>query len=293
MQNSRTVARLARGGSLTAILGLVLLTSCTTIPRVELDAYNTSFEAAQSAAAPIIADFGVAERADRLGKLLQQKHQRGYFATFEPSDVPAVATTGLPPGAAALDGALSAVARYNDTLLSLAEGRNIEEARVQLRAAATNLSVVAAAGGGVAATLAPAADALVNALTPAIQAGNAREFRRLVLEGHPHVIRLVTLMKGATPDEFEAITAPLRRREAAAAPADRAAIGGQIDRWHTVFADYYMLLDAMTTRLDALRDVVRQPRRESPLALAARGSAELRVYAEALRRSISELHMAP
>jgi hypothetical protein len=276
------------------MLGLVLLTSCSTIPRAELDAYNASFKAAQSAAAPIIADFGVAERADRLGKLVQQKHQRGYFATFEPSDVPAVATTGLAPGAAALDGALSAVARYNDTLLSLAEGRNIEEARVQLRAIAADLSVVAASsGGGVAATLAPAADVLVTALTPAIQAGNAREFRRLVLKGHPHMIRLVTLMKGATPDQFEAITAPLRRREAGAAAADRAAIAAQIDRWHTVFADYYMLLDAMAARLVALRDVLLQPRREAPLSLAARGSAELRVYAEALRRSISELHMVP
>lgn len=281
----------------TAVAGLISLSACATIPRAELDSYTASFQAAHSAATPIIADYAVAERADRLTVLTRQKRRElGYFDKFEPGDVAAVASAGLPPAAAALDSALAAIARYNDTLLYVAEGRNIGEARAQVQAITGDLAGVAGiavADGPILAIIQPAAAGLVKALEPAIRAGNERQFRQRVLDGYPHVIALLSALRKATPVQFDAITKPLRIRHDKAAEADQPLIRAQINRWHTVIADYYQLLDAVAARFDALREVVLNPRREVPLALAQRSAADLRAHADALRRSLSEIRVAP
>ena len=266
---------------------LFLVTSCTTVPRDELSGYLDSFRSAQAAATPIIAEYSVAERNDRRGKLRSSdRFASGYFDTFEVSDAPAVTSIGMPPAAEQLDRAMRSIASYNETLVYLAENKNIDEARAQLKSITDNL-----AGLPIGITpLGPAANALATALAPAIQQRNKREFRAIVLNGHPQVVKLIEAMRDYTPNQFDAITAPLRRRADRAAPEARQEIRDKINKWHALFGDYVVLLNAMQKKLDSLHEVALHPRREALLVRADRSAAELRVYADSLQRAIVELH---
>ena len=133
---------------------LLLLGACASIPKAELGAYTESFQAVQSAAAPLLADYAVAERAARQAQLRRTSlvcdtppcpklFEHGYYALFRIEDARAASTIGLPPGADALERALRSVRAYNETLIALAEGRNIDEARGQLRAIVADLGPLA------------------------------------------------------------------------------------------------------------------------------------------------------
>lgn len=283
-------ARVRRAAAL-SLLAPALLTcaGCATFPRAELDAYTASFQAAQTAASPLIADYGAAERALRWSVLSKEARFQpfGFSSTFKPDDAAAVATIGLPPTASALEGALRVIGLYNDTLLALAEGRNIEEARAQL---GTIIGELGALTGGLGTGADLVVSPLITALRPAIEEANRQEFRRLVLDGYPKVVALIGLLREATTNQYEAIVRPLVLRADTAPPADLPAIREQIHGWHGVFGDYVVLLDSMQARLEDLRQVVLVPKREAPLARAARGAAELRAHADALKLSLSELH---
>src|SRR5687768_8901135 len=97
--------------SILVVLAL-LSAACNTLPRAELQAYRDAFQAAQAAAEPIIADYAIGERAERLENLKAARGfttQEPYFRTFVPGtetvrgDENALATIGLPPGAEAVD----------------------------------------------------------------------------------------------------------------------------------------------------------------------------------------------
>jgi hypothetical protein len=267
---------------------LLLVTSCTTVPRAELGGYIDSFHAAQAAATPIIAEYGVAERKARLDRLHRtgDRFARGYFDTFEISDAPEVTTVGLPPNTEATDRALRSVGAYSDTLVYLAENKNIDEAKAQLKSIAGNI------GGlpGVELPLGALVDGLATAVAPAIEARNRKEFRSLVLRGHDPALKVIDGIRSLTPVQYEAITKSLRLRETDAPPEARQEIRDKINKWHAVFADYVVLLDAMEARLNDLYEVALHPPREPLLVRADRGAAELRSYADSLQRSIAQLH---
>lgn len=286
-----------------AVGWMLALGGCATIPKAELGAYNESFQAAQAAAKPIIADYAVAERAARQSQLRRtlldceiqpcpRLFDHGYYALFRVEDARAVSTIGLPPGADALDRAFRAIQSYNETLVALAEGRNIDEAKGQLRSIIADLGPLAGIAAPEVAALNATSQLLVDALKPAITEGNRREFLRLVLDGQDEVVTLIDLVQGFSDDQFLAVTRPLVDREAIAPDSEKPAIRDKINHWHTVFADYVILLDAMKSRLGDLKEVALHPKEEALLARASRGSAELRVYAETLQRSIDELHAA-
>jgi hypothetical protein len=273
------------------ILALLMLSAaCAQLPRAEFQAYREAFSAAQTASAPILESYAVRERATTLADLRTQRNFEtfGYFPEFQPGDVVAGSSLGLPPGADAADRAFRAIARYNDTLVALADNRNIDEARTQLQDLTSNLT-------GIAPQLAPAeqpikaaANVLVTLLSPAIEADNREEFKRIVVEGHPKVVELIGVLRTLTHDQYRLITRPLQDRWQDEPPNQRA-IAQEINAWHRVFSDYVFLLNAMEAKLTLLKDAVENPRSEAMLARAVAGSAELRVYAESLRRSVAEL----
>ena len=267
-----------------------LSAACAQLPRVEFQAYRDAVQAAQSAATPVIESYAARERASTLNQLKLQRNFAtfGYFERFEPTDVTAASSLATTAGAEATNRAFSAIVHYNETLAALAENRNIDEARVQLRQLTSDLT-------GIAPQLAPAeqpiklaSDLLLQLFTPLIESGNRQEFRRIVLEGYPHVIELIDTLRDLTPAQYSRITAPLRERWLDE-PANQAALAEQINGWHRVFADYVFLLNAMEARLSDLRDAVANPQSASLLARASAGAADLRVYAEGLRRSIADL----
>ncbi|HLL29643.1 MAG TPA: hypothetical protein VK403_01475 [Allosphingosinicella sp.] len=281
--------------TIAALLMLALGSACAQLPKPELQAYSTAFEATRSAAEPMLADYAIAERDVRLG-LMQTDTERsydGFFPTFRASDAAAVSTVGLPPGAEALDRTFRAIGHYNETLVALAENRNIDEARGQVSQIIDEL-------GGIAPPLAqspavkPIADLLITALTPAIAADNREQFKRIVLSGEPHVQALISALRDYTPTQYSITTSALRKKARLdPPPSDQAEVVAKINSWHKAFADYVALLDAMKLRLSDLRAAVENPRAAPILQRAATGAAGLRSYADALRLSLARVRAQP
>jgi hypothetical protein len=279
-----------------ALSMLVLGSACAQLPKPELQAYSAAFEATRSAAEPMLADYAVAERSVRLDVMETDpdRHFDGFFPTFDPEDAAALTTVTLPPGAAAVDRSFKAIKAYNDTLVALAENRNIDEARGQVGVIIDNLSGIAPPLAGAAPAVKPVADLLITALSPAIQADNRAQFKRIVLDGEPHVQALIDTLRAYTPTQYSITTTALRKKARLdPPPPDRAAVLAKINAWQKAFADYVALLDAMKQRLSELHDAVENPRSVPLLQRAAAGSAELRSFADALRLSLAQVRAQP
>lgn len=270
---------------------LLALGACTQLPKPQLQAYTGAFQAAHTAAEPVLETYAVQERAAWREKLAKERNfdTYRYFDTFEPGDAAAVSALTLPIGAAAANRAFDGIAEYNDVLVSLAENKNVDEARGQLKEIVSNVTALAQPLAAAAPAIQSAAGLLVTALEPAIREDNKRQFRRIVLDGHDEVEGLIHAIRGLTPAQYQLITGPLQARWVDATPKERETIAKEINGWHTVFADYVVLLDAMESKLDALHSAVENPKATPILAQAVAGSAELRAYADGLRRSIAEL----
>ena len=296
--------------------GLLLAgTACTQLPRAEFQAYRDSFAASQTAATSINSDYAVAERAARLrdlraadsrdehGTLLKDGQgnpiprytdQNPFFRTFELADATAVSTTGLPPGAAAIDRAFRGIAAYNATLAALAENRNIDEAKGQLRGIITDVGGILPIDAPALAVAGAFSDLVTNILAPAIAYDNREQFKQQVLLGYRPMLDLIDKIADHSRSQYRAIVNPLISRVVRMPDGpDRTALIVKINAWQRVFADYVVLLDGMKTRLTELRDAILHPREASVLARASAGAAELRAYAEGLRRSIDALRALP
>lgn len=296
--------------------GLMLAsTACTQLPRVEFQAYRDSFAASQTAASSINADYAVAERTARLnalraadsvdenGNVLKDEDgdpiprytdDNPFFRTFELADATAVSTIGLPPGAAAIDRAFRAIAAYNDTLAALAENRNIDEAKGQLRGIISDVGGILPIDAPSLAVANAVSDLVTNILAPAIAYDNREQFKQQVLLGYRPMLDLIDKVADHSRSQYRAIVNPLiSRAQRMQAGDDRNALIAKINGWQRVFADYVVLLNAMKARLTELKNAVEHPREASVLARASAGAAELRAYADGLRRSIDALRALP
>lgn len=279
-----------------ALAMLMLASACAQLPKPELQAYSDAFAATRSAAEPMLADYAIAERDVGLDVMQADPDRRfdGFFPTFQPSDAAALSTVSPPPGAAAIDRTFKAVAGYNETLVALAENRNIDEARGQVGQIIDNLSGIAPPLAQAGPAVKPIADLLITALKPAIEADNRAQFKRIVLDGEPHVQALIDVLRDYTPTQFSITTTALRKKARQdPPPPDRDAVVAKINNWHKAYADYVALLDAMKLRLSDLRQAVESPRPAPLLQRAAVGSAELRSYADALRLSLAQVRAQP
>ena len=294
---------------------LLATTACTQLPRAEFQAYRDSFAASQTAATSINSDYAVAERAARMTDLRASNHRRPdgseilddqrrpirrytaadpYFDTFELTDAAAISTVGLPPGAAAIDRAFRGIAAYNNTLAALAENRNIDEAKGQLRQIITDVGGIVPVGAPVIAFATTLSDLVGTILAPAIEIDNREQFKQQVLRGYGPMIRIIDQIADHSRSQYRAIIDPLLARvEGMADGPDRKALIDKINAWQRVFADYVVLLDGMKLQLTELKAAVEHPREASVLARASAGAAELRAYAEGLRRSIDALRALP
>ncbi|HEX8365045.1 MAG TPA: hypothetical protein VF603_07160 [Allosphingosinicella sp.] len=271
------------------VLAAAVCAACSTLPRAEFQGYRDAFAAAQTAAAPIMENYGTRERAEWRRRLQEERAPAGFFEEFRLDDVRTLSVLGLPPGAEAATRAFAAIARYNDTLVALAEDRNIGEARAQLQQVTSELSAVAAPLGTPLAALNRFAGLALEAFRPLIQRDNRAQFRQRVLGGHDEIVGLVDVLRRLAPHQYEIITRPIQDRAREATPADRAPIAEEINRWHRVFADYVFLLNAVEERLNVLKEAIENPRSVPLLERAGAGAADLRAYADGLRRSVTEL----
>ena len=294
---------------------LLASAGCTQLPRAEFQAYRDSFAASQTAASSINADYAVAERAARLNVLRaadsvdehgaviedadgdpipRYTEDNPFFRTFELADATAVSTIGLPPGAAAIDRAFRGIAAYNDTLTALAENRNIDEAKGQLRGIISDVGGILPIDAPSLAVATAVSDLVTNILAPAIAYDNREQFKQQVLLGYQPMLDLIDKVADHSRSQYRAIVNPLISRAQRTLPGDdRNALIAKINGWQRVFADYVVLLNAMKARLTELKNAVEHPREASVLARASAGAAELRAYADGLRRSIDALRALP
>jgi hypothetical protein len=273
-----------------------LTTACAQLPKAELQAYTAAFEATRTTAEPILADYAAAERSGRLAAMKADRSRAydGYFPGFRPSDVGALSEATLPPGAAAVDRTFHAIGRYNETLIALAENRNIAEARGQLNQMIDDLTAIAPGIEGLA-PLKPAADFLVTLVTPAIVEDNRRQFTDIVLRAQPYVKGLIGELRNHTPTQYDFTIRALRARadDDMLPQAERDQAVEKINAWHRTYADYVALLNALERRVDELANAVRYPKSQAILQRAAAGVADLRNYTDALRLSLAALRAKP
>ena len=271
----------------------LLVSACAQLPRPELSAYTAAFEATRSAAEPMLADYAVAERDVRLSVMKNDPNRPAYnefFPTFRTEDSEALSSLGLPPGAAAIDRSFRAISRYNETLVALAENRNIAEARAHLSQTIAELGGIAPPVATALTPLEQPAQLLVTLLGPAIEADNKEQFKRIVLSGEPEVQKLIDVLRDYTPTQYSITTSKLRRLARTDPPvSNRQEVIDEINEWHRAFADYVVLLGALKKSLAELRTAVEHPKSLPLLQRAAIGASDVRAYADALRLSLAQV----
>ncbi|MEA3063877.1 MAG: hypothetical protein QOJ27_305 [Sphingomonadales bacterium] len=285
--------------SILAVLMLMLGSACTQLPKVELQAYSEAFAASRTAAEPLLESYTVREREETVKALRASGTFKttGFYDEFEPQQAALVSSLSLPPGAEASRRAFDAIARYNDTLVALAGNRNIDEAQAQVKqitadldAVKSNLPFIGNIPG--VDQLGTAASTLLNLFQPIIQEDNREQFKNVVVAGYPAIKELIAALRDLTKNQYSLITKPLRDQwDVANGDAQaQAKIAEQINGWHTVFADYVVMLNIMDQRLNDLQEAVNNPKKEPLLARAVAGAADVRAYSDILRRSIAALH---
>lgn len=256
------------------VLGMVGCAS--NIPRDQVQRANAAYEAVAARSEPVLTELSIAERRNFVRVLLMDDNaaQNGGIViptTFNQASAAYFSTIGDPALTSSVRRGLGIVGDYFKLLVILAEGRNIDEAKGQIKALSDSVAgIVAVATGGAGIPIA----GVVNQLAPLIglwaEAKNAEELRRLVLDGEPIVKSLITHLQSASAEMHETLTrTPMR--------AVRTTLSGNADARHTAFvqmeesqialADYVVLLEKLKDTMTALAAAVRSP--GSPLALSS------------------------
>ena len=196
-------------------------------------------------------------------------------AVFDPKSAAYFSTIGDPVLTTSLRRGLGLVGDYFKLLVTLAEGKNIDEAKGQIDAIAASVAgLVTVATGGTALPLAAIAKELDPLIGQWAQAQNAEELRRLVLQGEPLIRSEINALQSASTTMYETLTRePMRaaRTTLADNAAARHAAFVQMAGYNISVADYVVLLNKLNDTLTALADAVRNP--GSPLALSSLAAA--------------------
>ena len=277
----------------------VLLAACaTTLPVQEVRQVSAAYNAA---AAPLLDELAIAERRAELRAPPEEARAFSaadvtVFLNFDPRAAASLASIGDPARTAAQRRGLKVVGAYVDVLETLAEGRNIEEAKARIQTLASNVAALAAlATGGAAAAVAPVISALGPILDAAAKAGNAEELRRLVLEGAQPVDDLIGRLIDSSKDIYTVLIDEPRRAATITfsqnKPAQRAEML-KIKALQVGVANYVVLLQQLRLTFSALVNVVRAPTQITLSSLTA-SSNELLLQAESARRAYTILRRTP
>jgi hypothetical protein len=297
------------------LLLLLLYTSCATIaPIEETRLFSKAFTAVDGASQPLLDDHAVAERRrgqhNAITKAKANKYegdcagirwaevgvQAGFIEGFCLDDAPYFAEIGDPPATRAFRQGIRLLGDYAEVLLTLAEGRNLDETTAQVQTLGERISALASLTPGVGAAGSALTGAL-GALTPIIkdaaQAKNVEEVKRLVLAGTPHVKQLIERLQAAAPEVFTTLIRQSARDatgpEALNNPAVATEHLNRIAAYRIAVSNYVILLDELQQAFAQLVVAFQQPRNAVSLAAIAQRTAQLTAHAEAWRRVYSIL----
>jgi hypothetical protein len=305
---------------------MLLVAACTSHPPLEpVRSFSDAYKSANDAGQPLLDDLAVAEKSEGQNNAANQagrpnrsgnvpdeapgvgcsrSQQRwreagtdsGFIQGFCVSDAPYFASLGDPPATQAFRGGLSVLGKYVDVLTLLAEGRNIEELHARLQSLSSSIGqLLALVPGGTFAG--PAIGGALTELKPLIDAAaqqaNEREIRRLVIQGAPAARLLIKKLKEATPSIFNTLTAVAARTASGPAALDNAAIAKpeilRIDAYRVTVSNFVVLLNGLETALDKLVRAVEDPDETASVQSLAEETANLRIYADAVRKAIATL----
>jgi hypothetical protein len=310
-------------------LVLVLCGGCAVAPRQETRLFATAFTTFDGASQPLFDDLAIAERrqgkqtaetlaksnakksndGDAIGsestklggcqnvwKIVSKKADVGYIAGLCVSDASYFSEIGDPPATRAFRAGVRLIGEYADVLVTLAEGRNVDEAAAQVQALGGTIAGLAsmASGPGATAGMTAVLAALDPLIKEAAQQRNIEEMKRLLLNGAPHVKKLIQALRAAAPEMFEMLI----KTSATTLALDDKASGnpeiakGPLERiatYRIAVSNYVILLDQLEETFDELVTAIKQPRNGASLAFIARRSAELSANAVAWRKVYSTI----
>lgn len=308
---------------LAAVLAVLLVGACSSHPpTAQLQSFSDAYKAANDAGQPLLDDLAVAEKAQGqdLAKARAQAapssagspdpevagcasstvswantgKNTGFIQGYCLADAPYFSTLGDPPATQAFRGGLAILGKYVDVLTGLAEGRNVEELQGQLQGLSTNIGQLLVLVPG-AAVAGPAIDGALRALKPVIDAAarqsNVEEIRAEVLKGAPAARNLIEELKNATPAMFDTLT------EAAADKITQPpALGNpeivqpeiaRIEAYRVTVSNFVVLLNGLESALDKLVVAVESPDDAATLQSLTDETANLRIYADAVRNAFA------
>ena len=275
-----------------------LLTACATpnLPVPEVRQVSAAYEAAAAAGAPLLDELAIAERrADVKTAKLDAFRAQGMvvFLSFDPKLASSFASVGEPRRTAEQRRGLKVVGAYIDVLATLAEGRNVEEAKARIQTLAGNLGALAAlAAGGPSLVAAPALAALGPVLDRAARAENAEELRRIALEGEQPIDELIGALIASAEDIYNVLIDESRRAatDTFSKNNDAAQKGEmlKISAYHVEVSNYVVLLEQLRATFRSLVAAVRAPSHVTLASLTA-STNDLLLEAQAVRRAYAIL----
>ena len=280
---------IARRSKIMALFALSLgAASCApSIPRDQVQQANAAYEAVAAASGPVLDELSIAERRTFARTLVSPKAARDgdivVPIAFEAKSAAYFATIGDPVLTASLRRGLDAIRDYFKLLAALADGQNVDQVKAQVNVLAGSVSgLVAVATGGAALPIAAIANELAPIIDQLIQAENAKELRRLVLEGEPIFKSLIAALQEASGTMYETLTrGPMRavRTNLADNEEARHAAFVQMADLNISLSNYVILLGKLDDTMSALAAAVRTP--GSALALSAVAASANNVLIEA------------
>lgn len=295
------------------LLLALICTGCTTVaPIDETRLFARAFNAVDGASQPLLDDLSVAERwqgknnAETKAKRNTYKGdcagilwaEPGFIEGFCLTDAPYFAEIGDPPATRVFRQGVRLLGEYAEVLLTLAEGRNLKDASAQVQTLGENIAALVnlvPGAGAIGVALSGALGALTPVIRDAAQAKNVEELKRLVLDGAPHVRKLIEGLRKGAPEFFNTLVYQSVKDATSPAALDNATVAKghlvRISAYRIAVSNYVVLLNELEGAFDQLVKAFQQPRNTVSLASIAQRSAQLTAHAEAWRRIYSLLRI--
>jgi hypothetical protein len=189
---------------------------------------------------------------------------------------------------AAIRRALAATGSYFKTLMVLAEGRNIAEAKANLGVVGQSVSGLANLANVSGLPIGAAVNALQQAVELWLRAENADELKRLVLEGEPNIDELLAKLQESGGTVYRTLTsAPDRAFAESENEAEKRVLVAQMAAANLEVSNYVRLLGGLREAMWRLADAVRSGGSSSSLASLSASSEMLLSDAMAASRVIA------
>lgn len=202
-----------RGGLVRAVIAgaaaLLLAAACTPVPKVELTAYVDAFGKTEAAIEQALVDMDAAEAVVKEIKARREAEKNDSGANT-PTAGTIQTTIDLRPAAAEPESqsakrrrALEVVARFNATMVALAEGRSDAEVRASTEGLVGNLQAL----GSLANIAVPGSQVVIGSLSTAIaaleKARNRQQFMDAMRVAAPIIDQILVLFREDAEDVFE------------------------------------------------------------------------------------------